>query len=59
MTCEYYLTERFADNDPAFCPWQPNASANGRVIMMLLDFFGGENGPVPGESIMLTSPAPV
>ena len=40
MSPEYYMIERFADNDQAFCPWQPNASANGRTIMMLLDFYG-------------------
>ena len=40
MTPEYYMQERYADNDPAFCPWQPNASANGRTLRMLLDFYG-------------------
>jgi hypothetical protein len=40
MTAEFYMQERYADNDPDFCPWQPNASANGRTIIMLLDFFG-------------------
>ncbi len=35
MTEEYYLCERFADNDPYFVPWLPNASANGRLLMML------------------------
>jgi hypothetical protein len=40
MTPEFYMQERYADNDPDFCPWQPNASANGRTIMMLLDFYG-------------------
>jgi hypothetical protein len=34
------MLERFADNDPTFCPWQPNASANGRLIQMLFEFFG-------------------
>jgi hypothetical protein len=42
MSPEFYQQERYADNDPAFCPWQPNASANGRLIMMLLDFYGEE-----------------
>jgi hypothetical protein len=42
MTSEYYMQERFADNDPTFCPWQPNASANGRTLMMILDFYGEE-----------------
>jgi len=40
MSEEYYMLERFADNDPAFCPWQPNASANGRLIQMLFEYFG-------------------
>ena len=34
MTKEYYLCERYADNDPYFVPWLPNASANGRLLMM-------------------------
>ncbi len=42
MSPEFYQQERYADNDPTFCPWQPNASANGRLIMMLLDYFGVE-----------------
>ncbi|MCM8815081.1 MAG: hypothetical protein NC931_03760 [Candidatus Omnitrophica bacterium] len=40
MSDEYYMLERFADNDPSFCPWQPNASANGRLIQMLFEFYG-------------------
>ncbi len=40
MTPEYYMLERYADNDPYFTPWLPNASANGRTIMMLCDFYG-------------------
>lgn len=40
MSEEYYMLERFADNDPGFCPWQPNASANGRLIQMFFEFFG-------------------
>ncbi len=43
MTPEYYMAERYADNDPTFCPWQPNASANGRTITMMLDFYGEED----------------
>ncbi|RED75215.1 hypothetical protein [Cohnella phaseoli] len=38
MTPEYYMCERYADNDPYFVPWLPNASANGRTIMMMRDF---------------------
>jgi hypothetical protein len=40
MSEHYYMLERFADNDPTFCPWQPNASANGRLIQMLFEFYG-------------------
>jgi hypothetical protein len=39
MSAEFYMLERYADNDPTFTPWQPNASANGRMITMLLAFF--------------------
>ena len=42
MSAEFYMQERYADNDPAFCPWQPNASANGRLILMLFDYYGAE-----------------
>ncbi len=38
MSKEYYMLERFMDNDKYFCCWQPNASANGRTIEMLLDW---------------------
>ncbi len=37
MTEEYYMIERYADNDPYFVPWSPNASASGRTILMLLE----------------------
>lgn len=40
MTAEYYMLERYAANDPTFCPWQPNASANGRTIEMLFEYYG-------------------
>ncbi len=40
MTPEYYLLERYADNDPYWTPWLPNASANGRLLMMMMDYFG-------------------
>ena len=39
MTSEYCLSERYADNDPAFAPWQPNASAAGRFVMMMFAYF--------------------
>ena len=39
MSEAYYIVERFADNDPWYMPWQPNASANGRLLSMLMDFY--------------------
>jgi len=36
MTEEYYMIERYADNDPWYGPWSPNVSGNGRMILMLL-----------------------
>jgi hypothetical protein len=38
MTPEYYMAERYCDNDPYFVPWSPNCSASGRLMNMLLDF---------------------
>lgn len=35
MTDEFYMTERFNEGDPWFVPWTPNASASGRLIIML------------------------
>ena len=40
MTDEYYMCERYNQRDPYFLPWSPNASASGRMINMLLDFYG-------------------
>ncbi len=39
MTDEYYMIERYADNDPYYVPWSPNVSANGRFILMMLDYY--------------------
>lgn len=41
MTKEYYMLERYNERDPYFAPWSPNASANGRTLNMLLDYYGG------------------
>ena len=41
MTDEYYMVERYNHKDPYFAPWSPNASANGRMIIMLLKYYGG------------------
>ena len=40
MSEAYQLMERYADNDPYWVPWQPNASANGRLLQMLFRFYG-------------------
>lgn len=37
---EYYLCERYDDHDAFIAPWCPNASANGRLILMLFDYYG-------------------
>ncbi|MBP1990309.1 hypothetical protein [Paenibacillus eucommiae] len=39
MTEEFYIAERYADNDPTFAPWQPNGSGNGRMLMMMFAYF--------------------
>lgn len=41
MTSEFYVCERYCDNDPYFVPWLPNASGNGRIIEMLCDYYIG------------------
>lgn len=54
MTAEWTMQERYADSDPSFCPGQPNASANGRLLMMLMDIYGEAEAerdtPRPGSS---------
>jgi len=40
VTAEYYQAERYDDHDAYVSPWMPNASANGRVLDMLFDFYG-------------------
>ena len=37
MTDEYYMFERYHRANVWFAPWSPNASANGRMINMLID----------------------
>lgn len=37
MSDEYYMLERFHVRDPWYSPWSPNASANGRMLIMLLE----------------------
>ena len=44
MTDEYYMLERYEDNSPYYVPWSPNASATGRLIMMMLGELNGYKG---------------
>ena len=37
LTNEYHLSERYDPYKGTIASWLPNASANGRVLMMLLD----------------------
>ena len=37
MSAEFNMQERYEDNSPYFAPWSPNISANGRLIMMMMD----------------------
>jgi len=39
MTDEYYMQERYCDNDPYYVPWSPNASASGRLLLMLIEYY--------------------
>jgi hypothetical protein len=32
----FQVQERFSRRDPAFTPWQPNGSGNGRILEMML-----------------------
>ena len=40
VTTEYYQCERYDDHDAYISQWMPNASANGRVLDMLFDYYG-------------------
>ncbi len=42
MSEEYYMGERYDRCDPYYFPWSPNASASGRTVLMLFDFYGCE-----------------
>ena len=37
VTEEYYVGERYRDDNPWYFPWSPNASGSGRIIRMLLN----------------------
>ena len=40
VTGEYIVSERYCSLDPWYSPWQPNASSCGRMIKILLDYYG-------------------
>ena len=51
MSPEYYVNERYRDDNPWYSPWSPNASGSGRIILMLLERSAG--GDTPGSSAMV------
>ena len=51
MTDEYYMFERYHQRNIWFAPWSPNASANGRLILMLLDYYNAS----PEQELTLPS----
>ncbi len=40
LTKEYIVSERYSPYDEWFSPWQPNASSSGRIISLMLAYFG-------------------
>lgn len=40
LTDEYAAAERYTPLTPWYAPWQPNASASGRIISAMLDYYG-------------------
>lgn len=43
VTTEYYQPERYDDHNAYIAPWMPNASANGRVLDMLFEYYGSKD----------------
>ncbi len=43
MTPEYYMMERYDQTNPFYAPWLPNASNNGRTMLMMLSYYGSQN----------------
>ena len=43
VSTEYYQCERYDDHDAYTAPWMPNASANGRLLYMLFDYYGARD----------------
>lgn len=42
LTDEYATAERYTPISPWYAPWQPNASASGRIIIAMLDYYGAK-----------------
>lgn len=40
MTPEYVFCERIDTESPTFTPWMPNGSAMGRILIMLMKYYG-------------------
>lgn len=40
ITSEYIVSERYCSTDPWYSPWQPNASGSGRIINIILNYYG-------------------
>ncbi len=54
MTADAFLTqERFSLSDPAYTPWQPNSSGNGRLLDMIIRQFYFEYADIQrGETMV-------
>ena len=39
VTKEYVTSERYCSRDEWYSPWSPNASANGRIMELLLEWY--------------------
>lgn len=40
ITSEFVVSERYTPLEEWYSPWQPNASSSGRMIHLLLDYYG-------------------
>lgn len=60
MTKDAYLVqERFSLTNPAFTPWQPNSSGNGRMLeMMIKQFYFAYDDIMHGETIVFFAGIP-
>ncbi|MGV8137094.1 MAG: hypothetical protein AB2L20_17920 [Mangrovibacterium sp.] len=51
----YQTSERLSKRDPSFAPWQPNGSANGRIIDMILNMLYYEDN---AQQVTILGPMP-